>query len=388
MELIMQDKVISYAQNREDIILAAFFPKKHKGFYIDVGAHDPDDDTVTKYFYEKGWRGINIEPNKRLFGKLEIRRGRDINLNLGVADKDGELKFREYVDGDGLSTFSPDVRQEYAKKPSQYTAKYADHLVKVTTLEKIIAKHAPTQTIDFLKVDVEGFEYEVLESNNWTKYRPRVLCIESNHIKHDWRPHLQSNEYALVFNDGFNDYYVDTTKDIKFDYVGRAISKYTLYFRDYEKIEALARTNAELVRKAKLGRESHIRQVENLQAQIDGFAAELHRIRRFKAATVNMLTAFDKAMLARIDNLSKAKPSQTAKAYKPLEKEIEGLDKVELLRLARKNDMENYFSYAPPHTPKKLLHTATLFGYKAVKKGIKKSGKTALRLKRAVKGRK
>src|SRR4051812_9289860 len=99
-------ELISYAQNREDIILNAFFKDIKDGFYIDVGANDPVHESVTKLFYLKGWRGINIEPSENLHRRLLADRPRDINLKLGVSDHDGELKFREYLLGDGLSTFS------------------------------------------------------------------------------------------------------------------------------------------------------------------------------------------------------------------------------------------------------------------------------------------
>jgi peptide methionine sulfoxide reductase MsrB len=65
-------KIISYAQNREDVIIDAFFPDLKKGFYVDIGAADPNYDSVTKFFYEKGWSGINIEPNPQLFKLLEL----------------------------------------------------------------------------------------------------------------------------------------------------------------------------------------------------------------------------------------------------------------------------------------------------------------------------
>lgn len=72
--------MISYSQNFEDVILNRFFKNTNIGFYVDVGAHDPIIDSVTKHFYDKGWSGINIEPVNLAFKKLQAERKRDINL--------------------------------------------------------------------------------------------------------------------------------------------------------------------------------------------------------------------------------------------------------------------------------------------------------------------
>jgi len=211
----MKKYIVSYAQNREDVILDAFFPGVEKGFYVDVGANHPEHDSVTKLFYEKGWSGINIEPNGRLFHLLQSERPNDINLQLGVSNHDDELDFREYVGvGDGLSTFSADMKQSYAKTQSTmspFTKDFHDYKVQVTTLAKIFAKQQ-VQVVDFLKVDVEGYEYEVLEGNDWQKYRPEIICIEANHINKDWHPLLKNAKYQQVFYDGLNEYFVDSLR--------------------------------------------------------------------------------------------------------------------------------------------------------------------------------
>ena len=97
---------ITYSQNREDLLLSGFFDLTKHGFYVDVGANHPIHDSVTKYFYDRGWRGINIEPNPNIYALLVEDRPRDINLQIGVSNVKGSLKLREYPAGDGLSTFS------------------------------------------------------------------------------------------------------------------------------------------------------------------------------------------------------------------------------------------------------------------------------------------
>jgi FkbM family methyltransferase len=212
--------IVSYAQNREDRIIGAFFPDVTKGFYVDVGANDPDEDSVTKLFYENGWNGINIEPNATLHKKLSETRKRDINLAVGVSDKAGEIDFREY-DNHGLSTFSEEAKKQNTKSTDPKLSKYKDYRVKVKTLNEILAAHAGSQTINFMKVDVEGYEYEVLAGNDWVKYRPELLCIEANHVNHDWRPLIKKANYSLVFNDGLNEYYLrkeSLSRQKHFDY--------------------------------------------------------------------------------------------------------------------------------------------------------------------------
>src|SRR5487761_1447583 len=107
----MNNTIISYAQYDEDIILSSLLFDVNKGFYVDVGANHSTHDSVTKYFYDKGWRGVNIEPLKSLSLKLNKDRPKDINVACGVGDKDGSARLREYVDLSGHSTFDESQQQ-------------------------------------------------------------------------------------------------------------------------------------------------------------------------------------------------------------------------------------------------------------------------------------
>jgi hypothetical protein len=117
------------------------------------------------------------------------------------------------------------VKHGYETQPDDDKKDFKDIIVPVQTLEKVFHDYQ-VEHIDFMKIDVEGYEYEVLESNDWDKYRPEVLCIEANHIVHDWRPLLEAARYELVFNDNLNDFYVDctTNRKSKFNFVKDVIN--------------------------------------------------------------------------------------------------------------------------------------------------------------------
>ncbi len=256
-------KRVYYSQNREDIILEAFFPDVDEGFYVDVGASDPVKYSVTKLFYDKGWSGINVEPIKHHHGSLMEQRPEDINLNIGVGSKAATLKFFEYVGGDGLSTFSSDVAEECSHQEDFPFKDGKEYMVAVKTLNTVFKEHN-VKHIHFIKIDVEGFEYDVLAGNDWSKYRPEVICIESNHITKDWRPLLAQNEYQLAFADGLNEYYADARTDraAKFDFVNHVVIGYDggLKYSDYEMI----------LQQRDAIREAHLR----LQASLEAHAKQ------------------------------------------------------------------------------------------------------------------
>lgn len=215
----MSQPIVYYSQNKEDLILASIFKGQEKGFYVDVGANHPTYDSVTKYFYEKGWNGINIEPIKSFYTLLQIDRPKDTNINIGISSKNGMLNLREYFSeaGEGMSTFSDDLKKQYSSSKHWATTSFKDYEVETRMLSQVFEEE-DVKSIDFMKIDVEGLEYEVINSNNWTEYRPKFICIESNHIIKDWRPILKANGYELFFNDGLNNYYFDKRNNPNFTY--------------------------------------------------------------------------------------------------------------------------------------------------------------------------
>jgi FkbM family methyltransferase len=202
--------MISYAQNAEDVLLSRLFPPGRPGFYIDVGANDPVVDSVTKHFYDLGWRGINVEPSSRPFERLLQQRDRDVNLNVGLSDKEGSLSFYEFPpELPGSSTFEHGQAEWHHDSGRAYEKRE----VPVTTLARICEEHV-TGTVDFLTIDTEGHERQVLEGGDWARWRPRVVVVEATQPNtliptHDqWEHVLTGAGYLFAAFDGLNRFYV------------------------------------------------------------------------------------------------------------------------------------------------------------------------------------
>ena len=201
-------KFVSYAQNFEDVMLWRALKHLHNGFYIDVGANHPVKESVTKAFYERGWVGINIEPEENLYELLMQDRPDDINLNIAISANDHLIDF--YVSQHrGLHTTDKDA-SNYLKDNSFLLEA---RKVKAFTLDEICIKHNVGE-IHFLKIDVEGAEKDVLDSCAFTKYRPWIVVVEATKplsqvdVSVNWEYILFDHEYFCAYFDGLNKYYV------------------------------------------------------------------------------------------------------------------------------------------------------------------------------------
>ncbi len=201
--------MISYAQNFEDVMLFRALKYIAHGFYVDVGAFDPQVDSVTKAFYDLGWSGINIEPNPTCISKFHVQRPRDINLEIAIADQPGEASL-QIVSNPGLSSLDKSIAQGHSTLGWQVE----EHEVKVSTLKEVFTQFCTGRDIHFLKIDVEGLEKAVILGNDWQHFRPWVLVIEAtkpmsqedNFV--DWEGLLLGHNYVFVYADGLNRFYV------------------------------------------------------------------------------------------------------------------------------------------------------------------------------------
>ena len=199
---------VSYAQNFEDVMLWRALKQVKNGFYIDVGANDPNIDSVTKAFYERGWRGINIEPLTSHYHDLERERPNDINLCCAAGAQNGELELWE-CDIRGWATASNTVVEQHKKEGHEGVF----HKVPVVPLSDICAKYV-TNEIHFLKIDVEGFEKTVIEGMDFSLFRPWVVVVEATRpnsteeVYEEWSNILLAADYVFAYADGLNRFYV------------------------------------------------------------------------------------------------------------------------------------------------------------------------------------
>lgn len=189
-----------YSQEGEDILLERMIGSRTKGFYIDVGAHHPYRYSNTCYFYKRGWSGINIEPNPELFRSFLKHRKRDINLNMGLNIKQQELKYY-YFDDPAMNTFSPETADELIA--GQYKLLRTE-MVPTTTLALALQHLSIPPVVDFINIDTEGFDYYIIQSNDWERVKPRFILIESKAdsvqqvIDSELTMYLRSKNYEMI----------------------------------------------------------------------------------------------------------------------------------------------------------------------------------------------
>ncbi|WP_338766585.1 FkbM family methyltransferase [Massilia sp. METH4] len=200
---------ITYAQNGEDVLLWRALGHIQGGFYVDVGANDPVEHSVTRAFYDAGWSGINIEPLPSFHRRFEEQRPRDINLAIAAGSAEGELTLYDVPAVNGWA--SPDAGVAAAHRAEGFDV--VEMTVPVRTLDAVWDEHVRGD-VHFLKIDVEGFEAEVLRGFDLRRHRPWVLVVEAtlpnsrvtNHEK--WEPLVVENGYRFAWFDGLNRYYV------------------------------------------------------------------------------------------------------------------------------------------------------------------------------------
>lgn len=166
----------SFSQDGEDKFLEKYLKNKKYGFYVDIGAHHPFRFSNTYLFYKKGWRGINIDATPGSMKLFKTLRPLDINIEIPISNKNRKINYYIF-DESALNSFSLKLSKDRDLNTKYKIKKIVKLLPK--KLSEILDTYLPKKTkIDFMSIDVEGYEYEVLESNNWEKYMPEYLLVE------------------------------------------------------------------------------------------------------------------------------------------------------------------------------------------------------------------
>lgn len=183
---------ISFSLSGEDLFLERYFKDVKNGFYVDIGAHHPFKFSNTYLFYKNGWNGINVEPNQERLELFKNFRPHDINVGVGIGTYEGIGDYFKF-DQAAYNTLDQDLAE---KRKTMYSGKIQ---INVITLENLLENYLPkNKNIDFLKIDVEGKDMEVLKSNNWKKFRPNLVMVEDNYIDFS---NLYTNEMVYLMTD-------------------------------------------------------------------------------------------------------------------------------------------------------------------------------------------
>src|SRR5258708_6483868 len=201
---------ISYAPNQEDILLDRIFGD-HVGTYMVVGSSGPTFDSLTYFFYRRGWRGVNLAPSPRLHPRLQAAPPRDPNPPLAAWDSNGEVPLFEVATAipDVLATFSAKLAEEYRARG----AAIDERRVPVRTIRSLVEELA-IDPPDFLAIDAEGTEEAVIRGMPLEAWRPRVIVVESTRpptapcSSHAWEPILLSHGYLFASFNGVNRFYL------------------------------------------------------------------------------------------------------------------------------------------------------------------------------------
>ena len=173
----MAQRAESFGQEGEDLILARLFDRQEKGFYVDVGAHHPFRFSNTYLLYLRGWRGINIDAMPGAMDAFRKWRPEDINIECLVSTDPTPRQFFQY-DEPALNTVSEEIVRQRQIDAPQYRVTGSVTLP-ARPLADILDEHLPPgQAIDVLNVDVEGHDLDVLASNDWDRFRPRIIVAE------------------------------------------------------------------------------------------------------------------------------------------------------------------------------------------------------------------
>ncbi len=211
----------TYAQNFEDVTLRRALPDIEQGFYVDIGGYSPNVHSVTRHFYEKNWRGINLEPNPNLFKSFVELRPRDINLPYAIGASRSTIDLHiisQYGGQTGLTTTMPLLAAEHQANGFELEQVVT---VEMLPLQDLFDEYCGDVQMDFLKIDVEGGEQNVILPCGFNKQRPRIVLVENSPGYHE---DIVSKGYLYTWFDGLNRWYVREEDEWRCELLARPTS--------------------------------------------------------------------------------------------------------------------------------------------------------------------
>ena len=202
-EIIYKRYNISFAKSGEDIQLRKLINNNKPGVYFDIGCWDPIKASNTYYFSLRKWKGICVDPNPELKELYKAIRPNDIFINKGISSQTGEI-IEYYMLGEDCKSSRNTLDKAFLAKNN-----LLDKITKTTSIQTIrldaliSENYSPNERLDFFDIDVEGLDLDVLKTNDWTKYRPKIVLIESDlSLKNDMiseiTQYLESVDYSLI----------------------------------------------------------------------------------------------------------------------------------------------------------------------------------------------
>lgn len=203
---------IIYSQEGEDMVIDRYFSHKSTGFYVDVGCHHPFRFSNTYRFYKRGWRGICIDPLPECIGMFKKYRPNDVYINKAVGLSKRNLDYYMYNEP-ALNTF--DLKVVERLKNSEMYKIIEVKKIDVEPLRDILLTVNHIDNIDFMSIDVEGLDYEVLQSFNWNLYRPKLMIVEC--LGNNGVNFTESPVYSFLVEKGYC-FYAKTGNSIIMEY--------------------------------------------------------------------------------------------------------------------------------------------------------------------------
>ena len=195
-------KKISYSLNAVDLIIDYIFKDKYIGTYVDVGAQHPISNNNTYLLFKRGWSGINIDLDRKNIDLFNLSRPNDINLNYAISDKEGETDFYFYHESSPINTLNKKVKEYQKAKISEIKK------INTFTLNNVFKKINFDKNIDYLNIDVEGYEDKVLSGFDINKYKPSVVSVEYLDLKMK-KLEFKNNNLDNLLNSNIYKYFND-----------------------------------------------------------------------------------------------------------------------------------------------------------------------------------